>query len=153
MAITITIQEKEPRDAERQIVFFTVTKDGTDYEFSHGAVPVSLTTDAQIKTWLLARKEELYLLLLRKTYPGADYSEFKTEENINLEAMQAWIDAGHKNKIGEDENEDPIYEVIDKVPYISNHPKWVKAIIEIDAINDLADAKVFLKKLVRYLGE
>lgn len=153
MTITITIQEKAPRDADRQMVFFTVTKDGTDYEFSHGAVPVSLTTNSQIKTWLLKRKEELYLLVLRKMYPEADYSEFKTKENTNLEAMQDWIDAGHKNKIGEDENEDPIYEIIDKVPYVSNHPKWVKAIIEIDAINDLADAKVFLKKLVRYIGK
>lgn len=153
MAITITIQEKELRGDDRQIVFFTVTKDGTDYEFTHGAVPLSLKTDTQIKTWLIARKEELYLLVLGKMYPGADYNEHKTEENTNLKAMQLWITAGHKNKIGKDENGDPIYEVINKVPYVSNHPKWVKAIVEIDAISSLADAKVFLKKLVRYLGK
>lgn len=153
MAITITIQGRRPRDVERQVVFFTVGKDGKGYEFSHGSVPVSLTTDNQIKAWLFARKEKLYVQVLRKMYPGVDCSDFKTGSNTSLEAMQDWIDAGHKNKIGEDENEDPIYEVIDKIPYVSNHPKWTKAIAEIDAINSLADAKVFLKKLVRYIGK
>lgn len=108
MAITITIQEKEPRDDNRQIVFFTVTKDGKDYEFSHGAVPASLTTDTQIKNWLIARKDEIWKIIQRK---------------------------------------------IDNGTFKNNHPKWVKAIAEIDAISSLADAKVFLKKLVRYLGK
>lgn len=32
----------------------------------------------------------------------------------------------------------------------STHPKYVKAIAEIDAISNLEDAKTFLKKLVRW---
>lgn len=35
----------------------------------------------------------------------------------------------------------------------STHPKYVKAIAEIDAISNLEDAKEFLKKLVRYIGK
>lgn len=35
----------------------------------------------------------------------------------------------------------------------NEHPKWVEALEEIEAISNLADAKVFLKKLVRYIGK
>lgn len=156
MAITITIQAKESRDDDKQVVFFTLSKDGTDYEYSHGSVPTSLTTDGQIKVWLKKQEDKLYLFILRKQYPGADTAYMDDPDKSDLENFEAWIAAGHRNKVkvGEDEHGQPIYDykIIDHVPFKSNHPRWIKAIDEIEAISSLADAKVFLKKIVRYIS-
>ena len=152
MATTLEINAKEKRNDKFQVVFFTLSANGEDYEFSHGAVPINLDTDSKIKAWLIERKDRLYYMILRKQFPGADTKYMDDPDKSDIENFLAWVQFGHKNKIGEDEHGDPIYQVIEKVPLKSNHPRWIKAIDEIEAISSLADAKVFLKKIVRYIS-
>lgn len=156
MATTLEINAKEKRNDKFQVVFFTLSANGEDYEFSHGAVPINLDTDSKIKAWLIERKDRLYYMILRKQFPGADTKYMDDPDKSETENFQAWIQAGHRNKVkvGENEQGQLVYDyvVIEKVPFKSNHPKWISAIKEVDAISNLADAKVFLKKMVRYIS-
>lgn len=75
MAITITIQAKVDRDENRQQVYFTIKKNGDNFKFSHGSVPASLTTDAQIKAWLIERKDKIIELIQNKIANGTYKNE------------------------------------------------------------------------------
>lgn len=88
MAINITIDAKQDRDAGRQQVFFTITQNSNSYKFSHGAVPISLTTDAQIKAWLLIKKDKIIEIIQAKIAEGT----FKNEHPKWIE-WQSQIDA------------------------------------------------------------
>lgn len=150
MSISITINAKRERDKKRQQVYFTITKNGTDYEFSWGSVPISLTTDAQIKMWLIQRKDKIQFLVLGKQYPRANPWDFKDPEKSQLENLQAWITARHKNKIKDGEGWR--YEVIEKVPFVSNHPAWIKWETQIDSATTVSQLKMILKKIVRRIS-
>lgn len=133
---------------ESQTVFFTITIQSVDYEF-HAQTP--LLTGQDLLNWFKDRQDKIYRLIIMKMYPGCDYRRFRTEDNTELEAIQAWVQDGHRNIIGYDEEENPIYEVIEKKPFKSTHPMWVKAEKEIDAISNLEELKTFLKKIIRYI--
>ncbi len=133
---------------EDQTVYFTITIKDVDYEF-HADTPI--LAGSNLLNWFKDRQDKIYRLILMKMYPGADYRRFKTEDNTELDAIKEWIADGHRNIIGYDEEENPIYEVIEKRPFKSTHPMWVKAEKEIDAISNLEELKAFLKKIIRYI--
>jgi len=148
MSLSININATELRDSDRQVVFFTVTNGTQSFEFSHGSVPASLKTNASIKTWLIEHKDTIWLSVLKKLYPGADYKRFVDDKTDKLAAFQKWIAQGHKNKIMVDD--EVTYEVIPKSDFKSNHPRWVKFLAQIDAAFTAEQAAV-LKKIVRRL--
>lgn len=87
-ASALTIIPNDTRINETDItVFFTVFDGEELYEF-HG----DFKKGGNLNDQLQARKEELYLLILKKMYRGA-----KPKENT-LESMQKWIEAGAMNK-------------------------------------------------------
>ena len=133
---------------EDQTVYFTITIKDVDYEFH---VDTPILTGADLLNWFKNRQDKIYRLILMKMYPGSDYLRFRTENNTELDAIKDWIADGHRNIIGYDEEENPIYEVIEKRPFKSTHPTWVKAEKEIDAISNLEELKAFLKKIIRYI--
>lgn len=133
---------------DNQVVFFTITIQNVDYEF-HARTP--LIKGAELLQWFKDRQDKIYRLILMKMYPGSDYRRFKTPDNTELEAIKDWIADGHRNIIGYDEEENPIYEIIEKRPFKSTHPMWVKVEKEIDAISNLEELKAFLKKIIRYI--
>ena len=135
-----------------QTVYFTVNTGAKSYCW-HCDMPIM--PEAEAREYLIEHKDRFFRLLLGKIYPGADISPFKTEDNTELEAIQAWIKAGHKNiiRVGEDEDGNDITgeQVIEKREFKGTHPPWVKAEKLIDKIQDLDDVKSFLKKIVRYI--
>ena len=149
--ITLNINAIRENDTD-QTVCFTATVDTKSYEW-HCDMPIM--PEVEVREYLIEHKDRFFRLLLGKIYPGADINPFKTEDNTELEAIQAWIAAGHKNivKVGEDEEGNDITEerIIEKREFKGTHPKWVKAEKMIDNISSLADIKAFLKKIVRYI--
>lgn len=131
-----------------QTCFITITYKGTDYEFH---IDTPLMNESDVLIWIRARKEKIAYLILLKQYPGTDISEYLVEGETKLSAMIEWIKDGHRNIIGYDEEENPIYEVIEKKLFRSTHPMWVKAEKMIDDISNMAELKVFLKKIIRYI--
>ena len=138
--ITFTIQAKEQRDSERQVVYFTIERNGYEFKYSHGSVPIEADTDAKIILWLKQRQDKIFVLTLNKVFPGADYERFKTEDNSDLEAFMLWVQDGHKQEDGT---------VIPDSGWRGNHPSWVAMLTEIDAITNLAGVRAALKKIVR----
>lgn len=124
----IQLNHRQPRDETRQTAFVTISGINAQvYKIQVGNVPIELDTDEAVLVHLNSRSEELHFFCLGKTYPGYDISEFKINENTDLEAFQEWIEAGCKNRIliGHDEETDePIYkeEVITNHTYAGNHP-------------------------------
>ncbi|MBA7669689.1 hypothetical protein ES703_77822 [subsurface metagenome] len=145
----IEIKEIKPRDDKRQIAFFTL--DGQ--EFSCGNVPASLTKTADIQAHLDARADEFKLLILRKQYQESDHLRFLKNDKTEIEAMQAWIAAGHKNKIqiGLTVAGNPKYgyEVIEKQELEYRHPKSVTLVAKIEAANIPPELKGLLKEIVK----
>lgn len=147
--MSIELIAVKPRDEKRQVAFFKVDK----YEFSAGDVPVALDTNAKVSTWL-KKNEDFYMFLIlqrmyRKGEAWADWKRFKTEENTQLEAMEAWIADGCRNIVGYEDEEGtiPIYEVIEKKSFRSTHPAHLKLEKEIDAVDIGNETK--LKKLLK----
>lgn len=126
-----------------QTVFFTLIKGSNSYPF-HADVPHELEGVA-LEAYLTSKKNFIFLLILRKLYKGADYSEFIAVDKTELQAMQAWIQAGHKNKVGEDEEGNPVYEVIPKGEWKSTHPEFIEE-SEIDGVDSFAKLRPILKK-------
>jgi len=137
---------------EDQTVYFTITIKDVDYEF-HARTP--LIKGTELLQWFKDRQDKIYRLIIMKMYPGSDYGRFRTEDNTELEAILAWVQDGHKNQIiiGYDEDENLIYNyvIIEKKPFKSTHPMWVKAEKMIDEISNLEELKAFLKKIIRYI--
>ena len=96
-------------------VFFTVT-DGEDaYQF-HG----DFAKGKNINDQLESQKEQLYLLILKKMYRGAE------PEDNTLEAMEKWIADGAENTktvLDADDKESIITTKIDKTEWKSTHPE------------------------------
>lgn len=134
--------------SEDQTVYFTITIKDVDYEF-HADTPI--LAGADLLNWFKDRQDKIYRLILMKMYPGSDYRRFKTEDNTELDAIKLWVQDGHKNIIGYDEEENPIYEVIEKRLFKSTYPFWVKIEKEIDSISNMAKLKAFLKKIIRHI--
>lgn len=112
--IEITLNGTKPRDENRQIAYITVSGVNAEtYKFQVGDVPASLTTGQGIQDHLNAREDEFHLFCLRKTWIGADISEFRIEGKTQLEAFLDWIDAGSENPDGT---------VIENHPYAGTHP-------------------------------
>ena len=137
---------------EDQIVYFTITIKNVDYEF-HADTPI--LSGENLLNWFKDRQDKIYRLILMKMYPGADYRRFRTEDNTELDAIKLWVQKGCKNRIiiSYDEEENPIhnYIVIEKRPFKSTHPFWIKALTEIDEISNLEELKAFLKKIIRHI--
>ena len=60
------------------------------------------------------------------------------------------IAVGHKNKIAD--NGGWRYEVIDHVPFVRNHPKWIAWESQIDSATTTAQLKTILKKIVKRIA-
>ena len=71
----ITINATQNRNDKKQVVFFTIKKNGEDFKFSHGAVPVELDTDVKIKNWLKEQEEKLVGLIEGKIKNGTYRNE------------------------------------------------------------------------------
>lgn len=112
--IEITLDHRKPRDENRQIAYISVSGVNAEtYKFQVGDVPASLTTDQEVQDHLDTRKDEFHLFCLKKTWIGADISEFRIEGKTELEAFLGWIDAGAENPDGE---------VISNHIYAGTHP-------------------------------
>ena len=151
----IELISRKERDKERQIAFIKVTDEahGIDaQEFSVGNVPAELTDDKDVKAHLDSREEEIVTVILRKHYPDADISQFREEGKSELEAFQAWIDNGCKNKIqiGFYKNGNPKYgyEVIEKKEIEYRHPPELAMIDKIDRASITPDLKSLLKDII-----
>ena len=144
----IEINRIEPRDEKRQIAFFTIGSQ----QFSCGNVPTGLTKKADIQAHLDARADEFKLLILRKQYPESDHIRFQVDDKTELEAMKAWIVAGHKNKVqvGLTLTGKPkySYEIIEKKELDYKHPKEIEAKVLIDKATSIDDIKAILHKIL-----
>lgn len=145
----IEINGIQPRDKERQVAFFTIASQ----QFSCGNVPAELTKKPDIQAHLDARSDEFKLLILRKQYQESDYLRLQKEDKSELEAMQAWVVAGHKNKIqtGLTTTGKPKYgyKVIEKQELEYKHPKSVTLIAKIEDANITPELKDLLKEIVK----
>jgi len=151
----IELLSRKERGKERQIAFIKVTDPahGIDaQEFSVGNVPAELTKDAEVQAHLESRADKIILVILRKHYPEADISPFREVGKSELEAMQAWIDNGHKNKIqiGLTKTGKPKYgyEVIEKKEIEYKHPPEVTMLDKIDRASITPDLKSLLKDII-----
>jgi len=145
MSIEI-ISTKENKDD--QTAFFKLTYDNEDYEF-HGDCPKGVDPQEHFT----ATEDDLTFLILGKMYQDADWERFKTDKNTKLEAMQAWITDGHRNKviIGETKAGKPKYgyEVIEKKPWQSTHPPHIEVLKKIDDAEIDDNIKELLKDIVK----
>ena len=151
----IELISRKERGKERQIAFIKVIDPthGIDaQEFSVGNVPVELMDDKDVQAHLASREEEIVLVVLRKMYPEADISPFREEGKSELEAMQAWIDNGCKNKIqiGFYKNGNPKYgyEVIERQEIEYRHPPEVALKAEIAVANTVPKLKAVMEKFI-----
>lgn len=97
----IQLNAREKRNATRQIAYVTISGvNAQAYKFQVGDVPIELDTDEAVLEHLNSRQEELHMFCYKKTYPGADFSAFKAEENTDLEAFLEWESEGCENPDG-----------------------------------------------------
>lgn len=147
----IEINGIEPRDETRQIVFFTIE----GQEFSAGNVPITLVKMEDVQAHLDARADEFKLLILRTQYPESDHLRLQEGGKTELEAMTAWITAGHKNKIivgyKDKEKTKPTYgyKTIEKQELQYKHPKSIRLIALIEASSAAKEVKDLLKEIVK----
>ena len=151
----IELISRKGRDKERQVAFIKVTDltHGIDaQEFSVGNVPAELIDDKDVQAHLDSREEKIITVILRKHYSEADISQFREEGKSELEAFQAWIDNGCKNKIqiGLYKNGKPKYgyEVIHKKEIEYRHPPELAMIDKIDRASITPDLKSLLKDII-----
>ncbi len=149
--MSIEIKAIEPRDEERQVAFFII--DGQ--EFSCGNVPATLTKAVDIQAYLDSRANEFKLLLLKGEYPESDHLRLQADDKTELEAMTAWITAGHKKKIivgyKDEEQTKPTYsyKTIEKQELQYKHPKSVRLLALIEASTVIKEIKDLLKEIVK----
>jgi len=106
----INVDDSKTNDSD-QTVFFTFTDDDlTEYKW-HGDIP----TGADAQTYLSSRMEKIKIAIYRKLYPGMPV--FGTWDEV-----EQWIKDGQKIITGYDEQEQPIYKVIEKIPWTQTHP-------------------------------
>jgi hypothetical protein len=145
----IEINGMEPRAEKTQIIFFTI--DGQ--EFACGNVSENITKKEDIQALLDARVDEFKLLILRKQYPETDYLRLQKDGKSELEAMEAWIAKGHKNKIqvGVAESGNPKYgyKVVEKQELEYRHPKWIRLLALIETSSVAKEIKDLLKEIVK----
>jgi hypothetical protein len=120
-----------------QTAYFILTRNGESFKF-HGDVPDGLT-EAQAAAWLVAKEDEIYLLILRRLYPEADVSKFQKPDVRPLDAFLAWIKAGCKNPDGK---------IIAKELWVSTHPPMIALKAELDAATTVAQVKAVLAKII-----
>ena len=145
----IELVARKNRDEKRQIAFIKV--DGQ--EFSVGNVPIELDTDQKVLDHLAARESEVRFVMLLKQYPEADWKRFRTQQNDDLAALQAWIAAGCKNAVlqGQDEEGKAVFKevAVERVPLGYKIPKDAALIGQaIDGAKTLAELKTVLKNLI-----
>jgi len=142
MTLTIKLIRENESD---NTVFFDFTESGVTFKF-HADVPKDINTEAEARAYLIAHQDEILLLLMQEAYPGADISEFEGDGVSTLDAIKAWVAAGHKNPdVLDDEGS-----VIERQE-VNTHPASIALNDEIDAMLTIADAKLILKKLVAML--
>lgn len=145
----IEINGIQPRDEKRQVAFFTI--DGQ--QFACGNVPAELTKMEDVQAHLDARADEFKLLLLKRQYPQSDHLRFQIDDKSELEAIAAWVAAGHKNKIqiGLTVAGKPKYgyKVIEKQELEYKHPKSITLMAKIESANITPEMKDLLKEIVK----
>lgn len=150
MSITITLRGRAARDENRQRAFISVSGVNAEtYDFEMANIPIELDTDEVVLAHLETRKDFLHLFCLKKTWVGADISPFQIDGKTELEAFLDWIDDGHRNITGYDEEEEPIYEVITNHPYHGTHPPqfhWIEMIEKANSVPDLKEVLIDIFK-------
>ncbi len=141
MSIEIILRGRASRDETRQRVFVSVSGvNSYTFDFEVGDVLIELDTDELVLSHLEARKDELHLFCLRKTWIGYDISEFKESGKSELESFLDWIEAGAINPDGT---------VITNHPYEGKHPPqfaWIEMIEEANSIPDLKEILIDIFK-------
>lgn len=135
-------------------VFFKIDVDG---ELEPIEFHADIREEEDQQGWLEKKQDYIRFLILQKMYRKddmwVDWQRFKTGENTNLEAMEAWIADGHRNKIitGYYKNGNPIYSyvIIEKQEWKSTHPSYLKAHEKIDAALINENLKTLLKDVIR----
>jgi len=138
---------RRQRDKDRQIAFIKI--DGID--FSVGNV-LSGLDDAKCLAHLQSREQEIRFVMLLKQYPEADWKAFRTPQNDDLAALQAWVAAGCKNALleGQDEEGKGVFKevAVERVPLNYKIPKDALIGQVIDGTKTLAELKEVLKNLI-----
>lgn len=150
MSIEIQLRHRKPRDETRQIAFVEASGFNEHvYQFHIGNVPVELDTDEAIQEWLDARIDKWHLFCLKKTWIGADISPFRIEGKSELEAFLDWVDDGHRNIIGYDEEENPVYEVISNHLYAGTHPHAIEWLEAMEGAEGWSQGKTVLLQMIK----
>ena len=141
MAITIKLIVEHESD---KTVYFLVTAGGVEYRY-HADIPI----DAVPAEWWAVNQDDILVQMLKKAYPGADISEFTGEGVTTLQAIQAWVAAGHKNPDVLDDEDNVIEEgeVIEREE-VNTHPDSIALNEEIDAATTVDDIKVILRQMI-----
>ena len=150
MSIEIKIRHRKPRDETRQRVFISISGvNANAFEFEMANIPIELETDEAVLAHLEQKEDFLHLFCLRKTWIGAEISRFQVEGKTELEAFLDWIDDGHRNITGYDEEEEPIYEEIANHPYPGTHPHALEWLEEMEAAVGLEQVKAANIKMIK----
>lgn len=145
----IKIQAIKTIGDEMHVAFFTI--DGQEY--TCGNIPIELDTKANILAHLEKIEDKFILLILRQQYPESDHLRFQKDDMTELQSMQKWITAGHRNKIqiGLTTTGKPKYgyKMIEKQELEYRHPKWIGLVAKIEGANITPELKDLLKEIVK----
>ena len=148
--MVIEINGTQNMNEKDQWVFMTIKIDDEEFKFIHVA-PCGLEGE-KLQKFVDAREDRYKLDILRDLYPNSDYKRFMKEDVMELEAMLAWIEAGHKNQIiiGYYKNGNPKYgyRIIEKQEWRSTHPPELKLTDKIDRASITPDLKSLLKDII-----
>jgi len=100
--MAVTLNGKNPIDDNKQWVFCTLTVDGdickhiTVQPYNNDTTAI-ITVDEDLTTYLNNKEDVIKLTVLKRMYPGANYSE--SNGDTKLEKFTQWIADGQINPI------------------------------------------------------
>ncbi len=128
---TVSLDETR-QNAKDQTVFFTVTHEGVDYEYS---ADIPLLSDSQIH--IQSQTDEYMAHIYREMYRRAP-------RNLrSISQWETWIADGSIITLPNGKTK-----VIKKKPFSGKHPAWIQLKIDIDAATTIADLKIIIKKML-----
>ena len=131
----IIINKVRGIDDEKQVVFFTLTKDTVEY-LNKSNTPI--LSGAELQSWLDAKIDFYWYSILHNEYPEAP-----PQHRQSLADMEAWIAAGakYREKTGQDENGNDTYgpeKTAKKKPWKGKHPPIIDLKDRYTAANSVA---------------
>ena len=112
--MTITVNNVRETKTRKVVCFTLIDNTAQEYKATCG---VSLDTSDE-QAYCEANIERLLMNLRYKEYRKAPAS-------MDLTEFETWIAQGHKIQTGTDENDKPIYKVIEKKDFKGTHPRFV----------------------------